>query len=72
MPDASLEQKIRFLVFNMALKKANWVWEILIQLNLLSPLFRIYWRLLGASKHIKFSQRPSVHTLKVAHRSEGM
>lgn len=69
--DASLEQKIRFLVFNIALKKANWAWEILIRLNLLSLLFQIYWRLLGASKHIAFSQRPSVHTLKVARRSEG-
>lgn len=71
IPDASLEQKIRFLVFNIALKKANWAWEILIRLNLLSLLFQIYWRLLGASKHIAFSQRPSVHTLKVARRSEG-
>ena len=24
IPDASLEQKIRFLVFNIAWKKANW------------------------------------------------
>jgi hypothetical protein len=72
IPDGSLEQKIRFLVFNIALKKANWAWEILIRLNLLSLLFRIYWRLLGASKHIAFSQRSSVHTLKAAHGSEGM
>lgn len=72
IPDGSLEQKIRFLVFNIALKKANWAWEILIRLNLLSLLFRIYWRLLGASKHIAFSQRSSVHTLKAAHGSKGM
>ena len=71
MPNASLEQKIRFLVFNIALKKANWAWEILIRLNLLPLLFRIYWRLLGPGKSIAFPQRSSVPTLKAAHGSEG-
>jgi radical SAM superfamily enzyme YgiQ (UPF0313 family) len=46
-PAGSLERKVRFLVFNIALKKANWLWEVLIRLRLLHPLFRIYWRLLG-------------------------
>ena len=51
MPEGSLEHKVRFLVFNVALKKANWAWEVLIRLNLLRPLFRVYWRLLGEGRH---------------------
>ena len=47
MPEGALEQKVRFLVFNIALKKANWAWAALIRLNLLAPLFRAYWFLLG-------------------------
>jgi radical SAM superfamily enzyme YgiQ (UPF0313 family) len=47
MPEGSLERKVRFLVFNIALKKANGLWELLIRLNLLSPLFSLYWLLLG-------------------------
>jgi len=50
VPKGTLEQKVRFLVFNIALKKANWAWEVLIRLNLLPSLFRIYWRLLGTNR----------------------
>ncbi|MFB0537827.1 MAG: radical SAM protein [Anaerolineae bacterium] len=71
IPDSPLEQKIRFLVFNIALKKANWAWEILIRLKLLFPLFRTYWRLLGTSRPIAPPQRRSVHTLTAARGSEG-
>jgi radical SAM superfamily enzyme YgiQ (UPF0313 family) len=52
MPEGSLERKVRFLVFNVALKKANWAWEVLIRLNLLRPLFRVYWRLLGEGRSL--------------------
>ena len=51
VPDGPWEQKIRFLVFNIALKKANWLWAVLIRLNVLHFLFHVYWRLLGAGMH---------------------
>jgi radical SAM superfamily enzyme YgiQ (UPF0313 family) len=56
VPDGPLEQKIRFLVFNIALKKANWLWTVLIRLNVLRPLFQIYWRLLGAGMRGEIAQ----------------
>jgi radical SAM superfamily enzyme YgiQ (UPF0313 family) len=58
IPAGSLERKVRFLVFNIALKKANWLWNVLIRLNLLPALFRVYWRLLGkANRRVSESAR---------------
>jgi radical SAM superfamily enzyme YgiQ (UPF0313 family) len=46
VPVGPIEGQARFLVFNLALKKANWIWAVLIRLRVLRPLFRIYWLLL--------------------------
>jgi radical SAM superfamily enzyme YgiQ (UPF0313 family) len=52
IPGGRIESKARFLVFNLALKKTNWLWVVLIRLRILRPLFRVYWALLrlGATR----------------------
>jgi len=72
MPDGSLERKIRFLVFNVALKKANLVWDVLIRLNLLHPLFRTYWRLLGKAGRVLRSDASVLSALKATREGRGV
>jgi radical SAM superfamily enzyme YgiQ (UPF0313 family) len=72
MPDAPLEEKIHFLVFNIALKKTNGLWQVLIRLNVLHPLFQIYWRLLDMSKSITPTQRPAISPLAAAGESKSV
>ncbi len=62
VPAGPLEGKARFLVFNLALKKANWLWAVLIRLRALRPLFRVYWLLLrvGASRSARIAPHPAM------------
>jgi hypothetical protein len=57
LPEGRLESKVRFVVFNLALKKANWLWVVLIRLRILRPLFRLYWVLLRLQSALPASSR---------------